>query len=206
MENLYYRPSASSGPEELKEKGSRFLGFLIPARSREEAEEALELLRKRYHDATHVCFAYRIRRGEIVRSSDDGEPSGTAGVPILQELKREDLWDALAAVVRYYGGVKLGTGGLARAYSETARLAVQGAPRESVVVFKRFSLRYPYALAGEVASVCGRFNLSPKRVIQGMEGMETLLEIEEKRAESFLRTLKEVTRGGEGVVIEELSE
>lgn len=206
METLYYRPSASSGPEELKEKGSRFLGFLIPARSREEAEEALELLRKRYHDATHVCFAYRVRRGEIVRSSDDGEPSGTAGVPILQELKREELWDALAAVVRYYGGVKLGTGGLARAYSETARLVLQGAHREGVVVYKRLSLRYPYALAGEVASVFGRFNLTPKRVVQGMEGMDALLEIEERRAESFLGTLKEVTRGGEGLEIEELPE
>ena len=206
METLYYRPSASSGPEELKEKGSRFLGFLIPARSREEAEEALELLRKRYHDATHVCFAYRVRRGEIVRSSDDGEPSGTAGVPILQELKREELWDALTAVVRYYGGVKLGTGGLARAYSETARLVLQGAHREGVVVYKRLSLRYPYALAGEVASVFGRFNLTPKRVVQGMEGMDALLEIEERRAESFLGTLKEVTRGGEGLEIEELPE
>ena len=109
---------------EVREKGSRFLGFLFPAADEEEAERLLGELREQYPGATHHCWAYRIGWPPRERSSDDGEPSGTAGGPILSVLAGRGLSNALAVVVRWFGGTKLGKGGLARAYSGATREAV----------------------------------------------------------------------------------
>ncbi len=103
-----------SGPNEFKEKGSRFISYIYPVSEKERAEEILDESRKKYYDSTHVCFGYRIGAGEEknLRYSDDGEPSGTAGLPILNELRSRELFNALIVVIRYYGGTKLGTGAL----------------------------------------------------------------------------------------------
>ena len=114
----------------LNEKKSRFLAFLIPVSSVEGADEELARLRRKYHDATHHCTAYRILNGEEVleSSNDDGEPSGSAGLPILQQLQKADVVNVLAVVVRYFGGTKLGVGGLVRAYGGVAAAGVASAP------------------------------------------------------------------------------
>jgi uncharacterized YigZ family protein len=119
------------GPEiEVSVKGSRFLGQAWHAPDEAAAMIRLESIRRRYHDATHHCWAFRLLRdpASFERWSDGGEPSGSAGVPILGALKRGDLQDAVVIVTRYFGGIKLGTGGLARAYSEAAGQAVAAAP------------------------------------------------------------------------------
>lgn len=127
-------------------KKSRFITYLIPIKTEEEFEENLELIRKEHYKATHHCQAYILGEDSMIqRMSDDGEPSGTAGVPMLEVLKREELTFVMAVVVRYFGGVKLGAGGLIRAYSS----AVSDALKEAVLIenvpqaIVRLTLEYP---------------------------------------------------------------
>ncbi len=114
--------------EEVKEsltvKGSKFIASLFPVSSKEQAESILEKVRKQYYDATHNCFAYRVYP-DIERYSDDGEPSNTAGKPIMSVIKGNELFNTLVVVTRYFGGTKLGVGGLIKAYGESAKKAVE---------------------------------------------------------------------------------
>jgi uncharacterized YigZ family protein len=124
-------PSILDGPPiEIKVKGSRFLAQAFAADGEPAALRSLDELRKRHHGATHHCWATRLRIADVVieRAEDDGEPSGSAGVPILGALQRRNVYDALCVVTRYFGGTKLGRGGLVRAYGEAAREAVEAAP------------------------------------------------------------------------------
>lgn len=121
-----YRTVRGEGTSEVIVQKSRFLGYCAPAASEREVVEALDAIRKRHRDARHTCYAFRIVwNGGVSRSSDDGEPSGTAGVPILNVLTQRGVENAICVVVRYFGGVLLGTGGLARAYTAAASEAVQ---------------------------------------------------------------------------------
>lgn len=110
-------------------KGSKFIAHIIPTESAEIAEEALAKLRKKYYDATHNCFAWHIlaKPSDLIRFSDDGEPSGTAGKPIFDMMGKYELRNVMLVVTRYFGGTKLGTGGLVRAYAEAAELAIKAA-------------------------------------------------------------------------------
>ena len=112
---------------ELVEKKSKFIANIFYVSTTQEAEEKLEQIRKKYYDARHNCYAYRvIEDGNIIdRSSDDGEPSGTAGAPMLNILKKENLRNVLVIVTRYFGGILLGTGGLVRAYSQSTQDVIE---------------------------------------------------------------------------------
>ena len=121
-----YLTITKAGQGEYREKGSRFFGFAQPVVSVEEADRIRDDLRKRYHDAAHVPFAYRLVDG-TERSSDDGEPRGTSGTSILTQIQTAELYNVQVVVVRYFGGTKLGKGGLARAFSESARLSIENA-------------------------------------------------------------------------------
>ena len=114
---------------EIVEKKSKFIGNLFYIENAQEAEEKIEQIRKKYHDARHHCFAYRIieENHVVERASDDGEPSGTAGAPMLQLLNKNELVNVLIVVTRYFGGILLGTGGLVRAYLQATTEAVQKA-------------------------------------------------------------------------------
>jgi uncharacterized YigZ family protein len=116
-----YCTIASRERAEIVVKASRFIGSIAPAKSKEEAMLYIEDIRKEFYDATHNCFAYRLgAQGLNFRTADDGEPSGSAGKPILFEIQKADVSDVVVVVTRYYGGTKLGVGGLARAYSGAA--------------------------------------------------------------------------------------
>ncbi len=114
---------------ELKVQGSKFIGHIYPAKSRTDAEQKISAVKEEFYDATHNCSAYRIGMGKdnLYYYDDDGEPAGTAGKPIYQALVGAELTYTLLVVTRYFGGTKLGTGGLARAYSETAKLTIEQA-------------------------------------------------------------------------------
>jgi len=112
---------------EITEKKSKFICHAYHVESVDEAEEILRNLRKEYHDARHNCFAYRIIKDDVSRASDDGEPSGTAGMPMLNILNGRNLSNILVVVTRYFGGILLGTGGLVRAYSLATTLALDSA-------------------------------------------------------------------------------
>ena len=134
----------------MRELGSRFLAYLAPAPSCEAAKEFLESLRKRYPDATHHCFAWRIGWPAEERAADAGEPSGTAGQPILRALAGAGVTDIVAVVVRWFGGTKLGKGGLARAYTAATQLALAALPTRRELPRRRFRLRIPYDRIGAV--------------------------------------------------------
>lgn len=114
---------------EIKIKGSKFISQAIPCANEIEAEEILGSVRNKYHDATHHCFAYRVGVGKGMKSrySDAGEPSGTAGRPIFDQIKGRELTNLIVVVTRYFGGIKLGTGGLTHAYSDSGREAIEKA-------------------------------------------------------------------------------
>lgn len=128
-----------------KEKGSKFLSFAIPVSNTEEVKEILKDYRKRFFDARHVCYAYMLgaERTEF-RTNDDGEPSGTAGRPILGQINSHDLTNVLIIVVRYFGGVLLGTGGLVVAYKEAAADALNQAEIIKKVIEENIQIRFDY--------------------------------------------------------------
>lgn len=127
--NDVYRTVREYARTELKERGSRFIGHIFPVASQADAEEQIANIRKEYYDATHNCSAYRIGFGDqaIFFYDDDGEPAGTAGRPIYQAVTGAELTNTLILVTRYFGGTKLGTGGLARAYGNTAAQTIRAA-------------------------------------------------------------------------------
>ena len=152
MTDSYRTLAGPCGPHELKEKASRFLALAAPAATAEEAEAFVTALKKRFHDAAHIGWACRLGEGEerAVRHSDGGEPAGTAGIPVHRELVRAELFNAVCAVVRYFGGVKLGTGGLSRAFAAVARALLEAAPTRVVPVTETLVLSVPFDLVGTV--------------------------------------------------------
>lgn len=134
-----------------KDKGSKFLAFAVPAESIEDVKEQLEQFRQRYHDARHVCYAYMLgAERQDYRANDDGEPSGTAGRPILGQINSRQLTNILIVVVRYFGGILLGTGGLITAYKEAAADALSRAEIVEKDVMIGKTLRFPYEKMNEV--------------------------------------------------------
>ena len=141
----YFVPTGASETE-LVEKRSRFLGHVWPVESEEEARARIEEIRKKHYDARHHCWCYRIREGGVERYSDDGEPQGTAGQPMLNVFQREGVTNVCCVVTRYFGGVLLGAGGLVRAYTQSAKDALDAAGISVVRQWSRLELRFPYHL------------------------------------------------------------
>ena len=141
---------AREGRAEIRERASRFLAFVAPASTPEEAAALVARLKKEYHDATHVAFAWKIGSGESTRerASDAGEPSGTAGKPIAAAIASAGVTDVVVAVIRYFGGTKLGTGGLSRAYRRAAEAAIAAAERKTLRETVLVVVTYPYERLG----------------------------------------------------------
>ncbi len=142
---------------ELRIKRSRFIGTLQPVETRDKAEKIIADFRDKYHDATHNCFGYRIDENDY-RYSDDGEPSGTAGKPILSMLEKYQLVRCILVVTRYFGGVKLGTGGLIRAYSQCAEETIQKARLKKFVQYQLLKIHYPYNLTRTIHYYASKYN------------------------------------------------
>ena len=147
-----------------KEKGSKFLSFAFPVKNVEEIKTILENYRKEYYDARHVCYAYMLgeERTEF-RSNDDGEPSGTAGRPILGQINSFELTDILIIVIRYFGGILLGTGGLVTAYKEAAADAINHAEIVEKTIEIPLSIHFSYELMSEVSRLIKEFDLQISR-------------------------------------------
>jgi len=146
-----YKTIASFAKGVYKDKGSKFIALAYPVDSVEEALGALDIVRKEYHDARHHCFAYRLgEEGLIWRANDDGEPSGTAGNPILGQIRSSGVTNIMIIVVRYFGGTLLGAGGLINAYKSAAGSALSSARIVKRTVNIRFGLVFPYSEIGKV--------------------------------------------------------
>jgi uncharacterized YigZ family protein len=136
---------AQYGSAELVEKRSRFIGQVWPVETEEQAREIIDREKAKYHDARHNCWCY-ILRGGVVRYSDDGEPQGTAGQPMLEVFRRGGVENVICVVTRYFGGILLGTGGLARAYSGAAKMALEAAGLASMQRRLQAEVSVSYAL------------------------------------------------------------
>lgn len=155
-----YKMLETPGEGLYKEKGSKFIASAFTVMSEEEAKQALAEARKKYFDARHHCFAYMIGPDkQCFRSSDDGEPSGTAGKPILNQILSKDVTNVCVIVVRYFGGIKLGVSGLINAYKTAARDALDNARIIEKTVNEIYSLQFPYALMNDVMRVMKEANL-----------------------------------------------
>ncbi len=143
---------AHFGEKECIIEKSRFIGYTQPVTSEKDAHDFVVMIRHQHPQATHVCSAYIVGKGGLsMRFSDDGEPSGTAGVPMLEVLKKAGLTDVVIAVVRYFGGVKLGAGGLIRAYTKGATLAIEAGEITTWTRHKALTLTVAYTFQGTVS-------------------------------------------------------
>lgn len=159
MENEYYQTIDRQGFAEFKDRGSRFLAYAFPMRTPDDFKQQLQLLKKEHPKAVHHCFAYRLGLdGNQFRVSDDGEPSGSAGKPILGQIDSKELTDTGVIVVRYFGGTLLGVPGLINAYKSSASMALQMIPviQKSIEII--YDVNFDYTTMNEVMMVVKQFN------------------------------------------------
>lgn len=170
MEADSYRTISGAAEVSVRERGSRFLAFAWPIADESEVKEHLEPLRKKYYDATHHCYAWRIGpEGELSRTNDDGEPSGTAGKPIMGQMLSAQVTNLLIVVVRYFGGTKLGVPGLINAYRESARAVIEAAEVVERTVDAGYRLRFVYTAMNDVMKIVKE--LSPQVVSQTFDNV-----------------------------------
>jgi uncharacterized YigZ family protein len=186
----HYRTPAAPAEHRVKVERSEFLGIAFHIESEDEFFAALKYYEKYYFDATHHCWAFRLFADDRARSSDAGEPSGTAGKPILGAIESADLFEAGMVVVRWYGGVKLGTGGLSRAYRETAAETLRRATLADRYVYERIKINVPFDRLGDVY----RLVAPPDVVLVAEEFGETNVfqfDVRRSRVEELKRVLAE---------------
>ena len=188
----YLVPTAF-GEDEFVEKKSRFIGRIWPVETEEEALRKIQEMKKKHYDATHNCWAYVIRDG-AVRFSDDGEPGGTAGMPMLQVLQREALYNVVCVVTRYFGGILLGAGGLVRAYTKGAKIAVDAAGKSMKRVWTALYLPCPYSYYERVKLAVAAFDGLIRKTDYGAE-IELEVLFPEGRTQAFLTHLRDMTSG-----------
>ncbi|WP_421775396.1 IMPACT family protein [Gracilimonas sp.] len=197
----------NSTESSFRERGSKFLGFLFPADSEDAFADGLEKLKSKYPDATHHCYGWRLNPAQVKEfSTDDGEPSGTAGLPILNQLKSFEIINAGIVVVRYYGGTKLGKSGLIEAYGLAAKKCLEEASLIAIKPVRLFEVQYPYPEENNIQQLINSYELkvmeseylehvtlkvacpikTATRIEKELEGMEHLNIIFKKLEEHFI--------------------
>src|SRR5882724_294898 len=158
-ENDFYSSIENSASAEFKDRGSKFIAYTYPVKSVDECKQKINELKKMHPKATHHCFAYRIgTEGNNFRASDDGEPSGTAGRPILGQIDSKSLTNVIVIVVRYFGGVLLGTPGLINAYKSSASMVLQLIPAVRKPVESTFNIEFDYTRLNEIMIITRQYN------------------------------------------------
>lgn len=191
--DIYYTISeAKTG--EIKIKGSRFIADVAHAADRESAEKFLAEIRAKYFDATHHCYAFKIGlHGEIFKFSDDGEPNGSAGKPILFTFDKFAVSDAIAVVTRYFGGIKLGVGGLVRAYQEAAAAAFALCTKIPVHMTKDVLINCNYEEINTVKRLLAQYSVSQKE--NYTDAVEIIAKIHNSEVEKFCSEIYRITNG-----------
>ncbi len=191
---MEYITVRAEGADQFVEKKSRFIGSCRPVSTEEEALEFIAGLKSRYWDASHNVYAYILREGNIQRFSDDGEPQGTAGIPVIEAMKKSGVTDAVVVATRYFGGILLGGGGLIRAYSHTATIALAAAERVRMKQCLKLSISCSYDSYGRVQALvpeCG--GIVDDTVFT--DSVTLLLHLEPERLEGLSRRLADATSG-----------
>ena len=188
-----YTTINGAGCDELTEKKSRFIGYASPVSTANEALEFVKSIKKKHNDARHNCFAYALRNGEM-RYSDDGEPQGTAGQPILDVLQRGGIADCVVVVTRYFGGILLGTGGLTHAYSDAAKLSINAAGLVKMTRVLECSLCCDYSIYGSVQTLIAKYGVIMSDSVFEDNVRLNLLCLPEK-VDDFAAELTEISAG-----------
>ncbi len=188
-----YSTIKESASAEFVEKKSRFIGYIAPVKTAEDAASFIAEIKRKHWDATHNVSAYLLKNGQK-KYSDDGEPQGTAGMPMLDVLEKENLTDVCVVGTRYFGGILLGGGGLVRAYSHTAKIAVDAAQILNMVECKVLSVTVDYGLYNKLLYVLPEYDI---KVLSSDYGAEIVLKllIKEERYPAFEKIFREMTNG-----------
>ncbi len=188
-----YTIPTGAGESEYTEKRSRFLGHVRPVESEEEARAFIAEMKKKYYDARHNCWCYLLREGPE-RYSDDGEPQGSAGIPMLEVFRREGVTDLVCVVTRYFGGVLLGTGGLFRAYTKSAKDALEAAGRSVVRRWMELELPCSYAALERYKQEIAAFDGAVAELEYGAE-VRILALLPEEKSEAFRARIFDLSGG-----------
>lgn len=190
-----YKTIAKNGEAEIVEKRSRFIAHAIPVTSEEEALAHIEKIKKQYWDARHNCYAFVIGLdNKIQRYSDDGEPGGTAGMPMLEVLRGEDVRNTLVVVTRYFGGTLLGTGGLVRAYSKSTKEGLLAAGIVERVLYRRISVTVDYGLSGKIQYETAQGGHKTEDTVYAENVCFKLL-VRSAEADKFIKNITNITNG-----------
>ncbi|KAA0565870.1 YigZ family protein [Rossellomorea aquimaris] len=191
----HYNTVKGYGEHEINIERSRFITYVNRAESEEEAQEFITSIKKKHHDANHNCSAYMIGENNLIqKANDDGEPSGTAGVPMLEVLKKRDLKDTVVVVTRYFGGIKLGAGGLIRAYG---RATSEGLNATGIVerrLMRVMKTKIDYTWLGKVENEV-RSSTFQLKEIHYLDAVEIEVYVEEASKEQFVDWMTELTNG-----------
>lgn len=195
-----YKTVCEACSTSLRERSSKFLSYAFPVDSEEQIKEHLDSLRKEFYDATHHCYAWRLGcRGERSRANDDGEPSSTAGKPILGQLLSNEVTNCLIVVVRYFGGTKLGAAGLIETYRAAAAQVLEAANIEERTIDRLFRVEFSYVVMNSVMKLIKE--MEPKITTQNFDNLCTMeLRVREGKAEEFVSKAQKI----EGATLTEL--
>lgn len=188
-----YRVPTKDAEAEFVEKRSKFIGHLFLTETEEEAVARIKEMREKYWDATHNVYAYIIRDG-ATRFSDDGEPGGTAGMPVLQVLQREEMYNVTCVVTRYFGGILLGAGGLVRAYAHSAKIALDAAGRSMKRVWTSLYMPCPYSWFERIKLEVAAFGGMVRNVDFGMD-VEFDILLPDAQVQPFLDRVFDISSG-----------
>lgn len=194
MLQQYYTVKGYGETEIVIEK-SRFIAYVTRAETEQEAQEFIQTIKKKHWNATHNCSAYLIgENDQIQKANDDGEPGGTAGVPILEVIKKKNLKDTVVVVTRYFGGIKLGAGGLIRAYSKSASEGIKAAGVVRRKLMRVMHTKVDYSWLGKLENEL-RSSVYTIKEIHYLENVEFEVFVEESQTENFIKWMTELTNG-----------
>lgn len=195
MLSKYFTVNKESGSHEIVIQKSRFIGTIKRVESEEEAQSFIQEIKKKYYDATHNCSAYIIgEHDQIQKANDDGEPSGTAGVPMLEVLKKQHLKDTAVVVTRYFGGIKLGAGGLIRAYGSSTSETLKTVGIVKRQLMKGYSLTVDYTLLGKLENEL-RKSKYILETINYLENVSFIVFVEDGQEQEFQDWMIDLTSG-----------
>ncbi|MBE6827223.1 MAG: YigZ family protein [Ruminococcaceae bacterium] len=189
-----YKTVMNEASDEFTEKRSRFIGYVCPVTTEDECTEFINRITKKHYDAKHNVYAYVLRQGNIKRFSDDGEPQGTAGMPVLDVIQKRELEDVCVVVTRYFGGILLGGGGLVRAYSNACRLALDAGGEAEVKKFTLVKIVCDYAFHDTLTKFIGK--TSAETVASDFsENVGITVSVPAEETESFSASVFEMSKG-----------
>jgi len=196
-----YKTLHKESCDEIIIEKSTFIGYAKPIKTEEEAISFIEEIKKKRKDATHNVWAYTVGENmNIQRYSDDGEPQGTAGIPTLEVIKKEDLRDVVVVVTRYFGGVKLGAGGLVRAYTKGAKVGIESAKVVEKVLYNEVKITIDYNLLGKVQNEIISMNYFIKYTVYE-ENVSIIVYSKIEKVEELIEKIKDITSATADVIV-----